>query len=135
MTRDEAKQLSPIIKAFSEGKVIETRTKPSVLNNPAIPNEWTEMKELEYWSNTEYRIKPESKYRPFKDAEECWKEMQKHQPFGWVKTEAGEYRFIDSVTTVIHLANQGESYSAFCGALENYTFADGQPFGIKEEKK
>lgn len=42
-------------------------------------NDWTEIKEIGYWGNIEYRIKPE---RPFKDAEECWNEMQKHQPFG-----------------------------------------------------
>ena len=35
-------------------------------------NDWTEMKEIEFWNNTEYRIKPEPKYRPFKDAKECW---------------------------------------------------------------
>ena len=85
------------------------------------------------WGSNDYRIKPQSKYRPFKDAEECWKEMQKHQPFGWVKAKAGEYRLIDRVTSEIHLADQGKSYSAFCGALENYTFADGSVFGIMEE--
>ena len=134
MTREEAKQLSPIIKAFSEGKVIETRTKPSVLNNPAIPNEWTEMKELEYWSNTEYRTKPESKYRPFKDAEECWQEMQEHQPFGWIKDkEDGHYTLITCVDYEVCL-NAHNDWD-MSGTMDNFTFADGQPFGIKEEKK
>lgn len=45
-------------------------------------NDWTEIKEIGYCDNIEYRIKPEPKYRPFKDAKECWQEMQKHQPFG-----------------------------------------------------
>lgn len=36
-----------------------------------------------------YRInKPGVNYRPFANEEECWQEMQKHQPFGWVKTKA-----------------------------------------------
>ena len=134
MTREEAKQLSPIIKAFSEGKVIETRTKPSVLNNPAIPNEWTEMKELEYWSNTEYRTKPESKYRPFKDAEECWQEMQKHQPFGWIKDkEDGHYALITCVDDGVCINAHNDW--PMNDIMDFFTFADGQPFGIKEEKK
>ena len=134
MTREEAKEFLPIIKAFSEGKVIETRTKPSVLNNPAIPNEWTEMKELEYWSNTEYRTKPETKYHPFKDAEECWQEMQKHQPFGWIKDkEDGHYTLITCVDDKVCL-NAHNDWD-MSGTMDNFTFADGQPFGIKEEKK
>ena len=28
--------------------------------------------------------KKEPTYLPFKNKEECWAEMQKHQPFGWV---------------------------------------------------
>lgn len=63
-----------MLQAYAEGKVIETRTDPSVLKRKDTPNEWTEMKEIEYWNNVEYRIKPEPKFRPFKDAEECWAE-------------------------------------------------------------
>ena len=91
MTREETKELLPILQAFAEGKTIETRRKPTTDNNGVTKdgwfefNDWTEMKELEYWKNVEYRIKPQPKYRPFKDAEECWAEMLKHQPFGWVK--------------------------------------------------
>ncbi len=77
-----------------------------------------------YEKVTEYRIKPEPKYRPFKDAEECWTEMQKHQSFGWTKLiGAIEYSFITDV-------DDNTNYS---GAIKEYTFADGTPFGIKEE--
>lgn len=66
MTREEAKKMLPFIQAFAEGKVIECRTKPSALSKSwQDMNEWTEMKEIEYWNNTEYRIKPEVKFRPF----------------------------------------------------------------------
>ena len=81
----EAKEFYPILQAFAEGRVIECRTKPSSLKGSDTPNGWTEMKKLDFWPNTEYRIKPKPKYRPFINAEECWQEMQKHQPFGWVK--------------------------------------------------
>ena len=70
----------------------------------------------------DYRIKPEPKYRPFKDAEECWQEMLKHQPFGWVKTDEGYEQ-------VWHV-NKGDDFNA---TFKTCTFADGTPFGIKEE--
>lgn len=85
MNRNQAKEFYPILQAFAEGKGIECRTKPSTIEGTDVPNDWTEMKEIEYWNNTEYRIKPEPIYRPFKDAEECWMEMLRHEPFGWIK--------------------------------------------------
>ena len=87
MDRNQAKEFYPILQAFAEGKVIECRTKPSTIKGTDVPNEWTEMKEIEYWNNTEYRIKPELKYRHFANTEECWTEMLKHQPFGWIKSK------------------------------------------------
>lgn len=87
-------------------------------------NDWTEIKEIGYWDNIEYRIKPEPKYRPFKDAEECWNEMQKHQPIGYTKLIGEiEYSFITDVDDSINYSD----------AIKEYTFADGAPFGIKEE--
>lgn len=63
MNRHQAKEFYPILQAYAEGKVIESRTKPSTVKGTDVPNDWTEMKEIEFWNNTEYRIKPESKYR------------------------------------------------------------------------
>lgn len=86
MTREEAKAFYPILQAFAEGKVIETRTDPNVVGKGLEDmNYWTEMNEIEHWNNIQYRVKPEPTYRPFANAEECWAEMQKHQPFGWIK--------------------------------------------------
>lgn len=82
MDRNQAKEFFHIIQAFADGKAIECRTKPSAVKGTSVPNDWTEMKEIEYWNNTEYRIKPEVKFRPFANVEECWTEMKKHQPFG-----------------------------------------------------
>ena len=70
-----------------------------------------------------YRIKPEAKYRPFKNVEECWQEMLKHQPFGWVKTDSG-------YEPIWHV-NEGDDFNL---TFKNSTFADGTPFGIKEEE-
>lgn len=136
MNRIEAKEFYPIMQAFAEGRVIECRTKPSFIEGSDVPNDWTEMKEIEFWSNTEYRVKPEPKFRPFKDAKECWQEMQKHQPFGWIKGKEGEYYSL--ITSII--ANEEEVYingiSGFVldEIMEHYTFADGLPFGVKVEE-
>ena len=133
MDRNQAKEFYPILQAFAEGKVIEFKTKPGTIST-SIPNEWTEMEEIRFWSNVEYRIKPEPKYRPFKDAEECWQEMLKHQPFGWIKGKEDEYHtFITVVDNNDEMSLSGNGGWSFLGIMKYYTFADGTPFGMKEE--
>lgn len=130
MDRNQAKEFYPILQAYAEGKVIETRTDPSTLKRKDTPKDWTEMKEIEYWNNTEYRIKPEVKFLPFANAKECWKEMQKHQPFGWVKINSNDFNIITALNTYVYLNDISISY---IDAFDNYTFADGTPFGVKIE--
>ena len=130
MNRNQAKEFYPILQAYAEGKVIESRTKPSTVKGTDVPNDWTEMKEIEFWNNTEYRVKPEQKYRPFKDAEECWNEMQKHQPFGWVKsTLFKDLALVKRVTTLYVEINR--DIIDYKDALEKFTFADDTNFGVK----
>lgn len=133
MTKEEAKEFYPILQAFAEGKAIECRTKPGTIST-SIPNEWTEMKEIGFWNDIEYRIKPEPKYRPFKDEEECWQEMLKHQPFGYTYDRFNNIR--DCITKV---ATTGVSYDSptvvisFAEIFDRFVFADGVPFGMKVE--
>lgn len=134
MTREEAKQLLPIIQAFAEGEIIECRTKPGTISS-GIPFEWTEIKEIGFWNGIEYRIKTESKCRPFKDAEECWQEMLKHQPFGWLKDKNdGHLTLITVVDNDKMMALNGRVGWDFLGMMNNYVFADGTPFGVKVEE-
>ena len=135
MDRNQAKEFYPILQAFAEGKVIETRTDPSTLKRKDTPNDWTEMKEIEYWNNTEYRIKPEVKFRPFANTEECWTEMLKHQPFGWIKSKE------DGSRSLITLIISEENIDINCiggftldKIMKRFTFADGTVFGILEEE-
>lgn len=138
MDRNQAKEFYPIMQAYAEGKVIECRTKPSFIEGTDVPNDWTEMKEIEFWNNIEYRIKPDSKaeakYRPFANAEECWNEMQKHQPFGWVKDNETQSFFVckafGNLLFFIGIEDKPYNYNE---VLRDYTFADGTPFGIKME--
>lgn len=79
-------------------------------------------------------------YRPFKDQEECWNEMLKHQPFGWVKSkDYGYFSLIgfvrwaselEDVKITFAASEQLERSSRYL--FKNYIFADGTPFGIKE---
>ena len=137
MTKEDAKTISRILNAFAEGKVIECRTKPSSLKDSDTPNEWTEMKEFEFWNNTEYRIKPEPKYRPFVNAEECWQEMQKHQPFGWAKDKSWKiYDIITRVTDsgVLFSGSPLDDIVTYSFSFDRMAFSDGTLFGVKEEK-
>ena len=130
MDRNQAKEFYPILQAYAEGKVIECMTKPSAVKGTDIPNDWTEMKEIEFWNNTEYRVKPEPTYRPFKNGEECWQEMQKHQPFGWVKsTLFKDFDLVQRVTTLYVEINR--EIIDYKDALDKFTFADGTNFGVK----
>lgn len=140
MDRNQAKEFYPFLQAYAEGKVIESRTKPSALSKSwRDMNDWTEMKDITYWSNIEYRIKPDSKaeakYRPFANAEECWNEMQKHQPFGWVKDNETQSFFVCKAfgNLLFSIGIEDKPYN-YNEVLRDYTFADGTPFGIKEEE-
>lgn len=137
MDRNKAKEFYPILQAYAEGKVIECRTKPDRLKGVVdIPNKWTETKEIGFWNGIEYRIKPDPKYRPFKDAEECWQEMQKHQPFGWLKGDKCFYNIVSVSNIDVSMANVSGDIIIlnFSDVMEDNTFADGTPFGIKVEK-
>ena len=132
MNRNQAKEFYPFLQAFAEGRVIECRTKTSLIEGTDVPNDWTEMKEIEFWNNTEYRVKPKQKYRPFRDAKECWQEMQKHQPFVWVKsTLFKDLDLVQRVTTLYVEINR--DIIDYKDSLEKFTFADGTPFGVKLE--
>lgn len=130
MTRKEAKDLLPIIQAFAEEKVIQSR---HIKSGSSL---WYEVETPNFDNNDfEYRIKPEQKYRPFANAEECWQEMQKHQPFGWVKmkdTESGYYILKGIANQVVIGLN--ETPFSYKKVFEDYIFADGTPFGVKVEE-
>lgn len=129
MNRKEAAELLPIIKAFCEGKQIQF-----------LFDEWKDVDEIgirEFLENPElYRIKPETKYRPFKDAEECWAEMQKHQPFGWIKCKEGYFNIVYVDDYYVGLADKDNSsiLLASKNSYQDNTFADGTPFCVKEEE-
>lgn len=134
MTREEAKVLLPIIQAFSEGRKImvkDRRLSDEEYNWSEVDNCSFNIKQFEY------RIKPEPTYRPFKNAEECWEEMQKHKYFGWIKGKdtsiPSRFMIINSVRDEEVSITSGIDFT-YSELVEYYTFIDGTPFGIKEEE-
>ena len=135
MTREEAKELLPIIQAFAEGKTIQYEASDG----------WIDLDALYPHSDilSKYRIKPEPKYRPFKNQEECWEEMLKHNEFGWVKSKTHDAnKHVSNIEKDIE-GNVWFVTASFSGIekyspkqmLDYFVFTDGEPFGVKEEQK
>ena len=126
MTREEIKEMLPIMQAFAEGKPIQFRK----------GYEWIDIKTGEDLSflrpPSDYRIKPKPRYRPFKTQEECWNEMLKHQPFGWVKEISSEMLYLINGISNMSIVIM-EDISSFKEAMNIYEFKDGTPFGIRED--
>lgn len=127
MNRKEAAELLPIIQAYAEGETIQVRDHTDQCGM------WEDVVDLKINTDfEEYRIKPknkEAKYRPFANAEDCWAEMQKHQPFGWVKTKDKGIRLcIVGLNQKNAFTQVGHKYDE---ALDEFTFDDGTPFGVK----
>ena len=123
MTREEAKELLPIIQAYAEGKDIEI----------FFDNKWITGTNLDFTlSPGNYRIKPE--YRPFKTKEECWDEMHCHSDFGWlIRIDTGVFVNIKTIfSEEIVFDNDFDNVYTFKNAFKYYKFTDGTPFGIKE---
>ena len=134
MTREEAKSLLPIMQAFAEGKSIQIRN--------ITDDGWDDINEdrMSFCAKAEaYRIKPESKYRPFKTQEECWSEMHKHPDLGWIMAKnkkelvhIGRIFMSGHDNVMITLSIDGGRNFNSSYYFNHYTFTDGEPFGIKE---
>ena len=131
MDREQAKALWPIIKAYAEGKQIEI--KPKVEGSYLDILEEDDMQYIDF-KKCDLRIKPEPKYRPFKDAEECFEEMKKHQPFAWIKDKQ-QHEYFNMISICINAATTFQydevEYYDYQRLINEYTFADGTPFGVK----
>ena len=130
LTREVIKDFQSIVQAWVEGKTIQYN----------FDEGWRDAN-IEHLLGdiSKYRIKPEPKYRPFKNQEECWQEMLRHQPFGWLKSirkqekvHIGRVFEVKDYVLITLSINEGiNNNSSYF--FNEYTFADGTPFGIKEE--
>lgn len=136
MTVQEIREAAKVMEAYANGKKIQCN------DNRLGNGEWVTTDNPSFnWDKYAYRIKPESRYRPFKSQEECWEEMLKHQPFGWLKgiedkrevVHIGRVFEVKGITLITLSINEGiNNNSSYF--FNEYTFADGTPFGIREEQ-
>ena len=130
MTTEEIREAAKVMEAYANGKKIQYLNGIDGWIETSLP--------LFNWAKHIYRVKPEPKCRPFRSQEECWNEMLKHQPFGWLKSIKKQEkvhigRVEDEDCLLITLSiNEGMNYSSSY-LFDRYTFDDGTPFGIKEE--
>ena len=126
MTKEVIKVYFPYLKALADDKEVQCD----------ISGEWKDIEEISFSIGVEhYRIKPKSKYRPFKNQEECWQEMLKHQPFGWIRNNITQCFFnIDHIGYNHYGVVIDNSLVYFDLAFSDYNFVDGTPFGIREEE-
>ena len=130
MTREELKEAAKVMEAYANGKKIQC-------NYNCQDNEgWVDTDNPSFnWDKYVYRIKPEPKYRPFKNQEECWKEMLKHQPFGWIRNnDTQRLCNIGSIGRNNYGVVIDNSILYFDLAFNTCNFVDGTPFGIKENR-
>ena len=142
MTREEAKELLPIIQAFADGKTVQYRISATFprrhLRDLSYLKEWNDINEENfngfiYDGTVAYRIKPETKYRPFKSQEECVKEMMNHKPFGIVTDGIRDFNVAIYPDGIFILGTSNKFYTqSFYIALKEYKFPDRTPFGVKE---
>ena len=138
MTREEWKKVLPIAQAYAEGKTVQVR-----LNDDF----WTDCNKLDFDSNLDdYRIKPESETRSFKNIDELtrtWKEIYPSQlcikPFIWIQNRfteevelivtydyANSFHDDDRVETSTRVLTMDDLY-------QEYRFPNGDICGVKNE--
>ena len=132
MTQEEVKMRAELYSALADGKTIQVKNPNGTWEDVKIEG----LNKIYDYNN--YRIKPESKYRPFKTQEECWNEMLKHHPFGWIKNKNdGHYSMVTKVDAAPgdkkHIGINGGNIWTLSETMCDYTFADGEPFGINED--
>ena len=128
MTREETKKYLPYIQAFAEGKTIQKQ----IITENGARISWKNVDDPNFLLGGIYRIKPDPKYRPFETEAECWKEMLKHEPFGWIEVDV-TYKSIASVLEKYLYLNGENSLRHYSTLFRDATFVDGQPFGFKIE--
>ena len=129
ITREEAKELLPILQAFAEGKQIQDKIEGVT--------DWVDTDEINFeyeGQKIKHRIKPEPKYRPFKTQEESCEEMHKHPDFGWLVNKNSKSIYHINVICCDDLCLD-ETPLNFVEAFTYYEFLDGSHFGIKEEQQ
>lgn len=129
-------EMIKVMQAYSEGKTIQCK---EVNDNDY--DAWYVCNPAWDWANYDYRVKPESTYRPYKNLEEFKKDIVRkygsefehifeHRNI-WLKSKYTEYigQIISLTTDNVFVDG---NYNSWKTVFNNYTYLDGTSFGIKE---
>lgn len=129
---EDTKRKIEVMKAYAEGKKIQVSCCGFDLWRDCIYEpDWD-------WVSCDYRVKPEEKYRPYKDYNEMVEDFCERfkvnvpeyaMPLIWVKNKE-----LDCV----HMINVFQKYNGeelMENYFNNYTYFDGSPVGKNEEEK
>ena len=130
MKKEEARKAAEVMLGYANGNVIEWSRKDRddwmVTDDPIFD-----------WICNDYRIRYKPKYRPFNSTEECWKEMKKHSPFGWIKEKNSNFKMcilsLDNDGVLVGDYEDGKVFISYEAIFKHHTFVDDSPIGIKEE--
>ena len=121
MTREEAKKMLPIIKAWAEGREVEYAA-DGLWNRIHgdniqldVPAEW-------------YRVVP--RCRPFKDNRECMKALREHGPL--IDRMTGATCFVSVLLDSYFYVNGEEEKITYDKGFKRFVFRAGEPFGVKD---
>ena len=126
-----------VMNAYTEEKKIQYRSKEN--------GEWFDlflMQEPAWdWASFDYRIKPEEKYRPYKDTDEMIEDFKRRfnvqvppyaMPMIWVRDKGTNVRSHVSAFFAKNVTFRDATWWLDV-LFENFTYLDGSPCGIREE--
>lgn len=115
------------MQAFVDGKPIEMCVKGEKIFVPCTNPNWV-------FTMLDYRVKEEDRYRPYKNADECFADAMKHG--GWVKSLGGGGRRIITGFDYGEHDNKvklsGDNWQTMESLFEHYNWSDDSPCGVKE---
>jgi len=124
-----------VMEGFVEGKKIQWRPKGDIKWDDCVYGpDWN-------WGMNDYRIKPEEKYRPYKDAAElktdffkdCPEMSKRYRPAIWIVMSNGSEFEVSGFSDDGDFVLIDDDYYSMKDLLENFKYLDGSPCGIKEE--
>jgi len=125
-----------IISAFARGMTIQYKTLTGV---------WCDLTEAEGLpmgtleeEPDNFRIKPKTTYRPYRNLKECFHDLKNHEPLGYVRhKQTGDLELIIGALDDEHeyLKLSMSHISQLNTVFERYTYFDGSPFGVNTEEE
>lgn len=134
MKIEEAKESIEVMIAYTNGKPIQFRRKDR-------SDTWHDTNEPIFdWDSCDYRVKPEPKYRPFKNADEAFVESKKHDFYIKCIGMLGNGEPLHKHSTYFKIGTINDEavhigwFETYGFLMRNYVWADDKtPCGIKED--